>query len=160
MYDENNATSTGNHWVQIDNICVPYIIKSQQTRLLPYQVILDCDLLNHEEDRFLRHFTVAANANDIQTFERIIASSSSIEFRLAQDLLLIDLYHLIFGMSKVSYVKLLQQHKDVNKGYKTYDPFSVLKNSNTKDSLWSFAGFWHTMEERFVFVHTRYLSYV
>ncbi|CAF0971036.1 unnamed protein product [Adineta ricciae] len=114
-----DESSAGNHWVQINNICVPYIIKSEQTRFLPYQVILDCELLNDQEQAFLIDFTVKASPNDIRTFERIISSSSSIDFSLNKDLLLIDLYHLIFGISKVVYVKLVNNQRDVNKGYKT-----------------------------------------
>lgn len=122
IFQENAISSSlKNNWVQINNICVPYIIKSTQIRLLPYQVLLDCDLFNEQEQSFLQHFTIKANSNDIQTFERIISSSSSIEFTLNNDLLLIDLYHLIFGMSKVVYVKLLNNQRDVNKSYKTYD---------------------------------------
>jgi hypothetical protein len=124
VYDEiTSSSSSNNHWVQINNICVPYIIKSSQTRLLPYQVLLDCDLFNEQEQSFLRYFTIKANSNDIQNFERIISSSSSIDFTLNNDLLLIDLYHLIFGMSKIVYVKLLNNQRDVNKSYKTYDQF-------------------------------------
>jgi hypothetical protein len=64
-----------------------------------------------------------SNSNDIQTFQRIISSSTSIVFTLDNDLLLIDLYHLIFGMSKVVYVKLVNNQRDVNKSFKTYDYF-------------------------------------
>lgn len=122
IFEENTLSSSlKNHWIQINNICVPYIIKSSHIRLLPYQVLLDCDLFNEQEQSFLLHFTIKANSNDIQTFERIISSSSSIDFKLNNDLLLIDLYHLIFGMSKVVYTKLLNNQRDVNKSYKTYD---------------------------------------
>jgi hypothetical protein len=124
VVDDNRlSSSTENHWVQINNICVPYIIKSEQTRFLPYQVLLDCNLFNDQEQSFLLHFTTKANSNDIQIFERIISSSTSIDFQLNHDLLLLDLYHLIFGMSKIVYIKLLNQQRDVNKSYKTYDEF-------------------------------------
>jgi len=120
LFDESmSSSSTKNYWVQINNICVPYIIKSEQTRYLPYQVLVDCDLFNEQEQSFLLNFTIKASLNDIQIFERIISSSSSIDFKLNNDLLIIDLYHLIFGMSKVVYVKLLNNQRDVNKGYKT-----------------------------------------
>ncbi|CAF0939773.1 unnamed protein product [Rotaria sordida] len=120
FFHENMLSSSSNHWVQINNICVPYIIKSQQSCLLPYQVLLGCDLFNEQEQSFLLHFTIKASSNDIQTFKRIISSSSSsIDFTLNNHLLLIDLYHLIFGMSKVAYVKLLNNQRDVNKSYKT-----------------------------------------
>jgi hypothetical protein len=123
VFDENTSLSSSkNHWVQINNICVPYIIKSSQTRLLPYQVLIDCDLFTEQEQSFLLCLTIKANPNDIQTFERIISSSSSINFTLDKDLLLIDLYHLIFGMSKVVYIKLVNNQRHVNKSYKTYDP--------------------------------------
>jgi len=79
--------------------------------------------LNEQEQAFLIHFTLKANSNDIQTFQRIISSSTSIVFTLDNDLLLIDLYHLIFGMSKVVYVKLVNNQRDVNKSFKTYDYF-------------------------------------
>ncbi len=118
--DNSLSSSIENHWVQINNICVPYIIKSEQTRFLPYQVLLDCNLFNEQEQLFLIHFTIKANLNDIQIFERIISSSTSIDFKLNQDLLLLELYHLIFGMSKIVYIKLLNQQRDVNKSYKTY----------------------------------------
>jgi hypothetical protein len=118
--DNSLSSSIENHWVQINNICVPYIIKSEQTRFLPYQVLLDCNLFNEQEQLFLIHFTTKANLNDIQIFERIISSSTSIDFKLNQDLLLLELYHLIFGMSKIVYIKLLNQQRDVNKSYKTY----------------------------------------
>ncbi|CAF1239947.1 unnamed protein product [Rotaria sp. Silwood1] len=120
FFHENMLSSSSNHWIQINNICVPYIIKSQQSILLPYQVLLDCDLLNEQEQSFILHFTIKASSHDIQTFERIISSSSSsIDFTLNNQLLLIDLYHLIFGMFKVVYVKLLNNQRDVNKSYKT-----------------------------------------
>jgi len=79
--------------------------------------------LNEQEQAFLIHFTLKANSNDIQTFQRIISSSTSIVFTLDNNLLLIDLYHLIFGMSKVVYVKLVNNQRDVNKSFKTYDYF-------------------------------------
>lgn len=114
-----SSSSTKTHWVQINNICVPYIIKSEQRRLLPYQVLLDCDLFNEQEQAFLRHFIVKANTNDIELFEKIISSSSSINFKLNNDLFLLDVIHLIFGMSKIVYVKLVNSPQDVNKSYKT-----------------------------------------
>ena len=121
IYDEPTLScSSQNYWIQINNICVPYIIKSEQTRFLPYEVLLDCDLFTEQEQSILIHFTTKANLNDIQTFERIISSSSSIDFKLNNDLRLIDLYHVVFGMSKVVYVKLLNNQRDVNKSYKTY----------------------------------------
>jgi len=80
---------------------------------------VDCDLFNEQEQSLLLHFTSKATLNDIQTFTRIISSSSSIDFTLNNDLLLIDLDHLIFGMSKVVYVKLLENQRNVNKSYKT-----------------------------------------
>ena len=123
LFDENTSLSSANHWVQLNNLCLPYIIKPQQTRLLPYQVILDCGLLSEQVQIFLLRFTIKANSNDIQTFERIISSSSSIDFTLDNDLLLIDLYHLIFGISKIIYIKLLNNQRDVNKSYKTYEKF-------------------------------------
>jgi len=79
--------------------------------------------LNEQEQAFLIHFTLKSNSNDIQTFQRIISSSTSIVFTLDNNLLLIDLYHLIFGMSKVVYVKLVNNQRDVNKSFKTYDYF-------------------------------------
>ncbi|CAF1335459.1 unnamed protein product [Rotaria magnacalcarata] len=118
-FDENTLSSSSNNWIQINNICIPYINKSQQSRLLPYQVLVDCDLLNEKEQSFLFHFTTKASSVDIENFERIISTSSSIDFTLDSDLMLIDLYHLIFGMSKVLYVKLLNNQRDVNKSYKT-----------------------------------------
>jgi hypothetical protein len=39
-----DKNTSSNQWVQINNICVPYLIKSDQSRLLPYQVLLDYDL--------------------------------------------------------------------------------------------------------------------
>ena len=105
--------------MQINNTCVPYILRSTHSRLLPFQVLLDCDLLNDDEQTLLRHFTIQASANDIALLERMISSSSSMDFTLARDLLLIDLYQLVFGMSRVVYVKLLPQQRDVNKSYKT-----------------------------------------
>ena len=114
---QQHQTSSFNSWIQINNICLPYLIKSQQIYLLPYQILLDCDLLNEHEQSFLQHFTFKANSNDIQYFEKII--SSSIDFILNNDLLLIDLYYLIFGLSKIVYVKFLNQQHDVNKSYKT-----------------------------------------
>ena len=117
--DLNACSSTKNHWVQINNICIPYIIKSEQRRFLPYQVLLDCDLFNEQEQAFLRHLIAKANANDIEMFEKIISSSSSIDFKLNDDLFLLDLVHLIFGMSKILYIKLVNNPRDVNKSYKT-----------------------------------------
>ncbi|CAF2554196.1 unnamed protein product [Rotaria sp. Silwood2] len=119
FFHENILSSSSNYWVQINNICVPCINKSEQSRLLPYQVLVDCDLLNEQEQSFLLHFTIKATPNDIQTFERIISSSSSIDFTLNNHLLLIDLYNLIFGMSRVVYIKLLNNQHNVNKSYKT-----------------------------------------
>jgi hypothetical protein len=122
--DENTLlSSSSHHWIQINNICVPYITKSQQLHLLPYQVLLDCNLFNDQEQTLLFHFTIKATLNDIQSLERIISSTSSINYKLNNDLLLIDLCHLIFGMSKVVYIKLLNNQRDVNKSYKTYDYF-------------------------------------
>lgn len=118
--DENALSSSmKNHWVQISNICVPYIIKSDQRRFLPYQVLVDCDLFNEQEQAFLHHLTDKATSHDIDMFEKTIASSSSINFKLNDNLLLLDLVHLIFGMSKIVYIKLINNPRDVNKSYKT-----------------------------------------
>jgi len=114
------SISSKNHWVQINNICVPYIIKSQQIRYLPYEVLIDCNLFNEHEQAFLIDLTIKANVNDIETFERIVSSSSSIDFKLNHNLHLINLSHVICGMSKVVYIKLLNNQRDVNKSYKTY----------------------------------------
>lgn len=123
LFNEKVLSSSSNHWVQINNICVPFITKSSESRLVPYQVLLDCDLLNEQEQSFLIHFTIKGNSNDVEIFEKIIASSSSIDFSLKNNLLLIDLYDLIFGMSKVVYVKLLNNQSEANRSYKTYENF-------------------------------------
>ena len=102
--------------------CLPYIMKSHQSRLLPYQVILDCDLLSEEEQTHLAPLTFPASTSDRQLFERIIPST---DFKLTSELLLIDLYHLIFSMTRVVYVKLLANQRHVNKSYKTYDSHSI-----------------------------------
>lgn len=124
FHDENTLLSSSDTWIQINNICVPYITKPPHTRLIPYQILLDCDLLNEKEQSILVHFTIKASSNDLETFKKVISKSSSIDFTINTDLLLIDLFHLIFGMSKVVYVKLLNNQRDVNKSYKTYDMFN------------------------------------
>lgn len=113
------SSSVKNHWIQINNICVPYIIKSEQRRFLPYQVLVDCDLFSEQEQAFLQHLTEKASCRDVEMFEKTIASSSSINFKLNDNLLLLDLVHLIFGMSKIVYIKLVNNPRDVNKSYKT-----------------------------------------
>ena len=122
MHNENTLPLSSNHWVQINNTCLPYIIKSQQRRLLPYQVILDCDLLSEDEQIHLAHLTFPASTNDRQLFERMIPST---DFTWTNELLLVDLYHLIFSMARVAYVKLVPNQRHVNKSYKTYDSYSM-----------------------------------
>ena len=76
--------------------------------------------MSQEEQTFLQNLTIPASPNDTHLFEQIIHTSSSIDFQLAQELLLIDLEHLMFGISKLPYVKLLRRQREVNKSYKQY----------------------------------------
>lgn len=118
--DENFFSTNENHWIQINNICVPYLIKFDHRRFLPFQILVDCDLFTDEENEIVRQLTIAATTNDVQRFQRIISSTSSIEFKLDENLLLIDLFQLIFAMKKILYIKFVEKQKNVNKTFKRF----------------------------------------
>lgn len=116
---QSQQTVSAHCWIQINNVFVPYIIKCDYGQLLPYQVLVDCNLINQDEENILQKKTIKPTREDIRSFEQIIASSSSITFTLAQDLVLIELSHLVYSLSKIPYVKYLNRHSDVNKSYRT-----------------------------------------
>ena len=97
------AMIEGHGWIQINNVCLPFLVKYGQ-RLVPYQPLVSCQILNSQE---LTPLLTRTTATDIVLINRMIRECRIHHDGLVENAPLINLQHLLMGSSSLLYVKIL-----------------------------------------------------
>ncbi|CAF0775005.1 unnamed protein product [Didymodactylos carnosus] len=120
-------------WVQINNVFVPYIVKLklrdgeidnrltkqqlQREIYVPYEILIKCQILSNEEFLF-KKFLIRATLSDFEIFNQLISNINIFDEKIPEKTLLVNLYHIMIGLNRVLYVKMLsskQPRAQVNK---------------------------------------------
>ncbi|CAF3490851.1 unnamed protein product [Adineta steineri] len=136
--DNNNISREGKEsgWVQINNVFVPYIVKIklrenelekctirqpppqlQREFYVPYEILIKCHIFSDNEFAF-KKFLIKATQQDFDIFNNLISNINIFDEKVPEKTLLVNLYHVMIGLQKVLYVKLLatkQPRTQVNK---------------------------------------------
>ncbi|CAF0985874.1 unnamed protein product [Adineta steineri] len=113
-----NAKVDGSGWVQINNVFLPFIIKNRQ-RLIPYQVLVSCKILDADE---LGPTLTRATLADITLMNRMIRDCKINNEEILENAPLINVYHVLVGTKNLVYVKILPKDNPtskINRQYKT-----------------------------------------
>ncbi|UJR27045.1 hypothetical protein I4U23_008349 [Adineta vaga] len=113
-----HAKIDGSGWVQINNVFLPFIIKNRQ-RLIPYQVLVSCKILDVDE---LRSTLTRATLADITLMNRMIRDCKINNEEIVENAPLINVYHVLVGTKHLVYVKILPKDNPtskINRQYKT-----------------------------------------
>ena len=111
------APIDGSGWVQINNVCLPFLLKHGQ-RLVPYHPLVSCQILNSQE---LMALLTRATAADITLINQMIRECRIHSNGLVENTPLINLQHLLMGSSALLYVKILPKEvpkQAINRQYK------------------------------------------
>ncbi|CAF0834788.1 unnamed protein product [Didymodactylos carnosus] len=122
-------------WVQINNVFVPYIVKlklrdseidrsTKQQQLqreiyVPYEILIKCHILSDDEFLF-KKFLIRATPSDFEIFNQLISNIHIFDEKVAEKTLLVNLYHIMIGLNRILYVKILtskQPRTQVNKSH-------------------------------------------
>lgn len=123
-------------WVQINNVFVPYIVKLklresdlekchtrqpppqlQRELYVPYEILIKCHIFSDHEFAF-KKFLIKATQQDFDIFNSLISNINIFDEKVPEKTLLVNLYHVMIGLQRVLYVKLLttkQPRTQVNK---------------------------------------------
>ncbi|CAM4888033.1 unnamed protein product [Rotaria socialis] len=123
-------------WVQINNVFVPYIVKLklrdsdlekcttrqsipqlQREFYVPYEILIKCHIFSDSEFAF-KKFLIKATQQDFDIFNSLISNINIFDEKVPEKTLLVNLYHVMIGLQKILYVKLLttkQPRTQVNK---------------------------------------------
>ncbi|CAF0759002.1 unnamed protein product [Rotaria sp. Silwood1] len=123
-------------WVQINNVFVPYIVKLklreselekcstrqpppqlQREFYVPYEILIKCHIFSDNEFAF-KKFLIKATQQDFDIFNNLISNINIFDEKVPEKTLLVNLYHVMIGLQRILYVKLLttkQPRTQVNK---------------------------------------------
>ncbi|CAF1146660.1 unnamed protein product [Adineta ricciae] len=123
-------------WVQINNVFVPYIVKIklrenelekcstrqpppqlQREFYVPYEILIKCNIFSDNEFAF-KKFLIKATQQDFDIFNNLISNINIFDEKVPEKTLLVNLYHVMIGLQRILYVKLLatkQPRTQVNK---------------------------------------------
>ncbi|CAF2528327.1 unnamed protein product [Rotaria sp. Silwood2] len=123
-------------WVQINNVFVPYIVKLklreselekcstrqpppqlQREFYVPYEILIKCHIFSDNEFTF-KKFLIKATQQDFDIFNNLISNINIFDEKVPEKTLLVNLYHVMIGLQRILYVKLLttkQPRTQVNK---------------------------------------------
>jgi len=113
-----NAKIEGNGWAQINNVYLPFIIKNGQ-RLVPYQVLVSCKILEPDE---LRSTLTRATKSDIILINSMIHDCKINSEQIPENTSLINIHHVLIGTKNLVYVKILLKDNPtlkINRQYKS-----------------------------------------
>jgi hypothetical protein len=141
-------------WVQINNVFVPYIIKTKlrendlnkcHTRQLtsqlqrefyvPYEILIKCNIFTDEEFLF-KKFLIKATQQDFDILNNLITNINIFDEKVPEKTLLVNLYHVMVGLNRILYIKFLptkQPRTQVNKYHVdvlTHKGGTLLMNGN------------------------------
>jgi hypothetical protein len=112
----------GDGWVQINNVYLPFIMKNHQ-RLVPYQVLVSCKILEPDE---LRSTLTRATSSDITLINSLIRDCKINSEQIPENALLVNVYHVLIGTKNLVYVKLLPKDNPTSKINRQYKSVLVL----------------------------------
>ena len=121
-----NAKIDGSGWVQINNVFLPFIVKSRQ-RLIPYQVLVSCKILEVDE---LRSTLTRATSSDTTTMNRMIRDCKINNEEIAENAPLINAYHVLIGTKSLVYVKILPKDNPTSKINRQYKSVLALRGGS------------------------------
>lgn len=121
-----NAKIEGSGWVQINNVFLPFIVKSRQ-RLIPYQVLVSCKILEVDE---LRSTLTRATSSDTTTMNRMIRDCKINNEEIAENAPLINVYHVLIGTKNLVYVKILPKDNPTSKINRQYKSVLALRGGS------------------------------
>ena len=104
-------------WIQINNVCVPFIVQNRQ-RFVPYQVLVSCKILEPGE---LRHASINSTQSDISSLNKLIHDSKFNNEIIPNRASLINVHHVLIGTKNLIYAKVLPQINpisQINRDYK------------------------------------------
>jgi hypothetical protein len=113
-----NAKIEGEGWAQINNVYLPFIIKNGQ-RLVPYQVLVSCKILEQDE---LHSALTRATISDITLINSMIHNCKINSEQIPENTSLINIYHVLIGTKNLVYVKILLKDNPtlkINRQYKS-----------------------------------------
>ncbi len=118
-----NARIDGSGWVQINNVYLPFIIKNRQ-RLVPYQVLVSCKILESDE---LRSALIRATSADIILINSMVRDCKINNEQIPENASLINVHHVLIGTKNLIYIKILPKDNPTSKINRQYK--SVLASS-------------------------------
>jgi hypothetical protein len=123
-------------WVQVNNVFVPYIVKLklrenelekcstrqpppqlQREFYVPYEILIKCHIFSDNEFAF-KKFLIKATQQDFDIFNSLISNINIFDEKVPEKTLLVNLFHVMIGLQRILYVKLLttkQPRTQVNK---------------------------------------------
>ncbi|CAF1349435.1 unnamed protein product [Rotaria sordida] len=121
-----NAKIDGSGWVQINNVFLPFIIKYRQ-RLVPYQVLVSCKILESDE---LRSTLTRATLADITLMNCMIRECKINNEEILENAPLINVYHVLIGTKNLIYVKILPKDNPTSKINRQYKSVLALRGGS------------------------------
>ena len=121
-----NAKIDGSGWVQINNVFLPFIVKNRQ-RLIPYQVLVSCKILDPVE---LQSTLARATLADVGAMNRMIRDCKINNEEIAENAPLINVYHVLIGTTNLVYVKILPKDNPTSKINRQYKSVLALRGGS------------------------------
>ncbi|CAF1306041.1 unnamed protein product [Rotaria magnacalcarata] len=121
-----HAKIDGSGWVQINNVFLPFIMKYRQ-RLVPYQVLVSCKILESEE---LRPILTRATLADITLMNCMIRECKINNEEIIENAPLINVHHVLVGTKNLVYVKVLPKDNPTSKINRQYKSVLALRGGS------------------------------
>jgi len=121
-----NAKIDGDGWVQINNVYLPFIIKNHQ-RLVPYQVLVSCKILESDE---LRSTLTRATLSDVTLINSMIRNCKINNEQIPENTSLINIYHVLIGTKNLIYMKILPKDNPTSKINRQYKSVLALRGGS------------------------------
>lgn len=113
----------GRGWIQINNVFLPFVIKNRH-RLIPYDVLVSCKILDGNE---LRQTLTRATAADRMVMNQMIRECKINNEEIVENASLISVYHVLVGTKNLIYVKLLPMDNPTSKINRQYRSVLALR---------------------------------
>ena len=121
-----HAKIDGSGWVQINNVFLPFVIKNRQ-RLVPYQVLVSCKILETDE---LRCVLTRATLADVSLMNQMIRECKINNEEIVENAPLINIYHVLIGTKNLVYVKVLPKDNPTSKINRQYKSVLALRGGS------------------------------
>ena len=121
-----NAKIDGTGWIQINNVFLPFIVKLRQ-RLVPYQVLVSCKILQTDE---LCSTLTRATLADITIMNRMIRECKINNEEILENAPLINVYYVLIGTKNLVYVKILPKDNPTSKINRQYKSVLALRGGS------------------------------